>query len=29
MDDMRDNIQRIVDHTQKVDFGVFGDLKSK
>ena len=29
VDEMRDNLQRMVDHTQKVDFGVFGDLKSK
>ena len=29
MNEMRDNIQRMVDHTQKVDLGVFGDLKSK
>jgi len=27
MDDMRDNIQRMFDHTQKVDFGVFSDFK--
>ena len=26
MDDMRDNIQRMVDHTQKVDLGVFSDF---
>ena len=27
MDDMRDNLQRMVDHTQKVDLGMFSDLK--
>jgi len=27
MDDMRDNIQRMIDHTQKVDFGMFSDSK--
>ena len=27
MDDMRDNIQRMIDHTQKVDLGMFSDSK--
>ena len=27
MDEMRDNIQRMIDHTQKVDLGMFSDSK--
>ena len=29
MDEMRDNIQRMIDHTQKVDLGMFSDSKKK